>query len=125
MVWTVFQVGLGGALGAMLRFLTVHTVTRFAGPGFPVAILLANVLGSFAMGVVFVWLGRKGMTHLGPFVMTGVLGGFTTFSAFSLDTVTLYERGLFGQMAAYIGLSVTLSIVALVLGVWLAREVWP
>ena len=124
MVWTVLQVGLGGALGAMVRFLTGHAILRVMGHGFPVAILTVNVVGSFAMGVIVVWLGRKGLTHLSPFLMTGVLGGFTTFSAFSLEAVTLYERGLFGQMAAYIGLSVGLSILALVLGLWVAREVW-
>lgn len=124
MIWAVLQVGIGGAIGAMLRFLTGHYVVRLVGSGFPVAVLGVNIVGSFAMGMVVVWLGRKGMTHLTPFWMTGVLGGFTTFSAFSLEAVTLYERGLFGQAMAYVGLSVGLSIAALVLGLWLARGLW-
>jgi CrcB protein len=57
--------------------------------------------------------------------MTGILGGFTTFSAFSLEAYTLFERGQFGAAAAYVLLSVVLSLAALVLGVWLARMVWP
>lgn len=118
------QVGLGGALGAMARFLVGLAVLRLGATGFPVAVLGVNVVGSFVMGLVVVWLGRTGQNAYAPFVMTGILGGFTTFSAFSLEAVTLYERGLVGQAAAYVGLSVTLSIVALGIGLWLGRGIW-
>jgi len=95
----------------------------FGVTGFPLGVLAVNVVGSFLMGVLAVILARKGLTHMNAFLMTGVLGGFTTFSAFSLEAVTLYERGAPGQAAAYVILSVTLSIAALFAGFWLAREV--
>jgi CrcB protein len=124
MFLTVFQVALGGALGASARYLAGVAVMRLVGPGFPVAIMGVNILGSLLMGVFVVWAAERGLTHWAPFVMTGLLGGFTTFSAFSLEAVTLWERGDVGQAAAYVGLSVVLSIGALVLGIWMARSVF-
>jgi CrcB protein len=76
------------------------------------------------MGVFIVAAAHRGLTHLSPLVMTGLLGGFTTFSAFSLEAVTLYERGDVGQAALYVALSVGLSITGLVAGLWLARAVF-
>ena len=67
---------------------------------------------------------HRGLGHLSPFVMTGLLGGFTTFSAFSLETVTLFERGQVGAAALYVALSVGLSLAGLALGVWIARGVF-
>ena len=124
MFLTVLQVAFGGALGASARYLAGVAVLRVAGPGFPLAIMGVNILGSFLMGVFVVWAAQRGLTHWAPFVMTGILGGFTTFSAFSLEAVTLWERGATGQAAAYVALSVVLSIGGLVLGLWLARGVW-
>jgi len=124
MIATVLQVALGGAIGAALRFLTGVGVLRLVGPGFPMAIITVNVVGSFLMGVFVVAAAHRGLTYLAPFVMTGVLGGFTTFSAFSLETVTLLERGQTGQAALYIGLSVILSIAGLMLGLWVARGIF-
>ncbi len=124
MFLTVLQVALGGALGASARFLAGVAVLRLVGPGFPLAVMGVNILGSFLMGVFVVWAAQRGLTHWGPFVMTGLLGGFTTFSAFSLEAVTLWERGAIGQAAAYVGLSVVLSIGSLVMGLWLARSIW-
>ena len=121
MISTVLQVMLGGAIGAALRFGVGVGVFRLTGPGFPVAILLCNVVGSVLMGLFVVYAGQRGLTHLSPFVMTGLLGGFTTFSAFSLETVTLFERGDVGQAILYVALSVGLSIAGLAMGVWLAR----
>ncbi|GAA6174206.1 fluoride efflux transporter CrcB [Sulfitobacter pacificus] len=121
---TMLLVAFGGALGAALRFLSGVAVLRLTGPAeFPVAIIAVNVIGSFLMGVFVVVAAQRGLTHLSPFVMTGILGGFTTFSAFSLETVTLMERGAFGAAAIYVALSVGLSIVALMAGLWLARGV--
>jgi CrcB protein len=94
------------------------------GSGFPVATLIINVLGSFLMGIAFVYVMQREAVHIQPFVMSGVLGGFTTFSAFSLDAFALYERGEVGEAALYVALSVVLSVAGLVLGVWLARSVW-
>lgn len=118
-------VACGGAIGSALRFLSGVAVLRLTGPqDFPLAIMSVNVIGSFLMGVFVVAAAHKGLTHLNPFVMTGVLGGFTTFSAFSLETVTLMERGAIGQAGLYVALSVGLSIVGLMAGLWLARGVF-
>ena len=88
MFTTVLQVALGGAIGAATRYLTGVAVLRaFGVMAFPLGVITVNIVGSFLMGVVVVWFAQRGLTHLGPFVMTGVLGGFTTFSAFSLETV--------------------------------------
>ena len=116
------SVGIGGALGAMARFGVGLAVVRAFGQGFPLGIITVNVLGSFLMGVVVVVAGQRGLTWMPPLLMTGFLGGFTTFSAFSLEAYTLYERGEVGQAALYVGLSVALSIGGLVLGVWMTRS---
>ncbi len=121
MVLTLSQVALGGAIGASLRYLSNVGAMRLFGPGFPYATLFVNILGSFVMGVLVVLLAHKGGMRAAPFLMTGILGGFTTFSAFSLDAFTIYERGQPGLAAAYILGSVALSILALSLGVLLTR----
>jgi len=124
MISSVSLVALGGAIGAALRYLTGISVLRLFGhQDFPVAIITVNVIGSFLMGVFVVAAAHRGLTHFSPFVMTGLLGGFTTFSAFSLETVTLIERGATGQAALYIALSVGLSVGALMLGLMVARGV--
>lgn len=125
MISTISLVALGGAIGAACRYLVGVGMYRVTGASdFPVAILSVNVLGSFLMGVFVVAAAHKGLTHLSPFVMTGVLGGFTTFSAFSLETVTLMERGQIAAAGAYVALSVGLSIVGLMLGLWIARGIF-
>lgn len=122
MVYTFLQVGFGGAIGAMLRFGVGLALVRLIGTtAFPLAILSVNVVGSFLMGICVVWLGLRGMTNLSPLLLTGVLGGFTTFSAFSLEAFTLFERGDPGQAALYVVISVVLSILGLVAGVMLMR----
>lgn len=125
MMTSVVLVALGGALGASLRFLTGVGLLRLLGPTpFPIAVLTVNVIGSLLMGLFVVLAAHKGLTHLSPLVMTGILGGFTTFSAFSLETVTLFERGDTGQAVLYVGLSVGLSVGALALGVVMGRGIW-
>ena len=124
MIMTLFQVALGGAVGAMLRFGAGLAVLRIQGPGMPLGILGVNVLGSFLMGLFAIWSLHRGAEHLNPLVMTGLLGGFTTFSAFSLEAFTLFERGQAGTAALYVLLSVLVSIGAVALGVWIARGVW-
>lgn len=117
----LLQVAIGGAIGASARYVLGLAIVRAVGHGFPVAVMTANVLGSFLMGVFVVLAAHRGLTHLGPLIMTGMLGGFTTFSAFSLEAYTLFERGETGQAALYVGLSVVLSIAGLVIGVLAAR----
>jgi fluoride exporter len=113
MFWTLSQVALGGAIGSILRFATVAAV------GAPWAVALVNVVGSFLMGILFVLLSSR--AHLSPFLMTGVLGGFTTFSAFSLDALKLWQAGQTAQAALYVGASVIFSLLAVALGAALAK----
>lgn len=117
MILTVLQVALGGAIGASLRFSVASLVA------FPLGTLAVNVVGSFLMGLVFVLLAEKGLERWMPFTMAGVLGGFTTFSAFSLDALKLYEAGRIGAAGGYVIASVVLSIMALFLAVMIMRGV--
>jgi len=121
MVATLLQVALGGAIGASARYLTSVAALRLVGPGFPWATLAVNIAGSFLMGVLVVVLAREGGTRAAPFLMTGILGGFTTFSAFSLDALTLYERGQPGAAGLYVLGSVLLALAGIVAGMALAR----
>ncbi|MFY9211749.1 MAG: fluoride efflux transporter CrcB [Aestuariivita sp.] len=124
MFMTVLQVAIGGAIGAALRFLAGVWVLRVFGmQAIPLGVLGINILGSFLMGVFVVFAAQRGLTHLNPLIATGILGGFTTFSAFSLETVDLIERGDIGLAGLYVGLSVVCSVVGLMLGLWLARGV--
>lgn len=125
MFGTLATVALGGAIGASLRYLTNMSVMRLVGPGFPYGTMVANVLGSFLMGVLVVVLARRGGMAYAPFLMTGFLGGFTTFSAFSLDTLTLFERGDVPLAGLYVGMSVFLSLAAIAVGVLVTRAVMP
>lgn len=117
---TLVSVALGGALGASARYVTGLAAARLLGAGFPYGTLAVNLIGSFVMGLAFVLVAQSGAKSA-PFLMTGVLGGFTTFSAFSLDAFQLYERGAFGAAALYVTASVGLSLVALVIGIIVAR----
>lgn len=124
MIQTLLQVALGGALGASARYLTNVAAMRLIGPGFPWATAAVNVAGSFLMGVIVVVLAHRDATRLAPFLMTGLLGGFTTFSAFSLDALTLWERGETALAAIYVAGSVIVSLAAIVAGMSLARGVF-
>lgn len=123
MMGTLFQVALGGALGASGRYLTGVAALRLTGPGFPWGTLAVNVVGAFLMGVLVVALGQLGANRYAPFLMTGLLGGFTTFSAFSLDALTLWERGQPGLAGGYVLASVVLSLAAIVAGLAVARSI--
>lgn len=115
------QVALGGAIGASARYLTGTAMLRLLGPGFPWATFAVNVLGSVLMGILVVALAHGG-NRFAPLLMTGILGGFTTFSAFSLDAYALFERGQTGLAAAYVAGSVGLSILGLIAGIMVARS---
>ncbi|MEM1384230.1 MAG: fluoride efflux transporter CrcB [Pseudomonadota bacterium] len=122
---TVIAVAFGGALGATLRYLVGLASMRLLGPGFPWGTVAVNVLGSFAMGLIAVMLVERfpgAWNRWAPFLLTGILGGFTTFSAFSLDAVFLMERGRLVAAVGYVGLSVVGSVLALALGMWFARS---
>jgi CrcB protein len=124
MFLNLIYVAFGGALGAVMRYLTGLGVVRLVGGSFPMGVISVNIIGSFLMGVFVVLAAKRGLTDLNPLIMTGFLGGFTTFSAFSLEAVTLFERGQTGAGVAYVLISVIGSILALALGVWLARGIW-
>jgi len=123
MFQSILQVALGGAIGSVLRYLTNVGAKQVLGPGYPYGTLIVNIVGSFVMGFLVVFLARRGGNHLAPLLMTGVLGGFTTFSAFSLDTLTIWERGESASAFLYVAASVLLSLAAIVAGLALARGI--
>jgi CrcB protein len=116
-------VAVGGALGACLRYLVGVWTLANLGAGLPFATWSVNILGSFAMGVLIAWLMRleSGGAELRLLLGVGVLGGFTTFSAFSLEVFTMINRNEIGLAAAYAVSSVAGSVLALMAGVWLVR----
>ncbi|MFN0114686.1 MAG: fluoride efflux transporter CrcB [Paracoccaceae bacterium] len=124
MVQTLLQVALGGAIGSLLRYLVNIAAMRTLGSGFPWGTAFVNVAGSFLMGALVVVLAQKDATRLAPFLMTGILGGFTTFSAFSLDAWKLWTEGPPHLAALYVAGSVALSFAALAAGLAAARAVW-
>lgn len=120
---SLIQVALGSAIGASCRYLTNVGAMRLLGAGFPYGTMTVNILGSFLMGVLVVALAHRGGNQFAPLLMTGVLGGFTTFSAFSLDAVNLYQRGDMMLAAFYVFGSVMIGIIALIIGMAIARGV--
>ncbi|WP_336057094.1 fluoride efflux transporter CrcB [Nitratireductor sp. CH_MIT9313-5] len=121
----VLLVFLGGGAGAGLRYLSVLWISRLFGAGFPAGTMVVNVAGSFAMGLLVGYLARRaegvgeGMRLL---LATGFLGGFTTFSAYSLDFAALWERQAVIAALSYAVASVILSLFAVFGGLWLARS---
>jgi CrcB protein len=115
---------LGGGAGAMIRHGINLAVARGLGTAFPSATLLINITGSVAMGMMAAYFAFRGGggQHWRLFLTTGVLGGYTTFSTFSLDAALLYERGEVGLSALYVMSSVVISIAGLFAGLWLVRQ---
>ena len=115
---------IGGGLGAALRHGVNIWVARLIGTAFPYATMIENVTGSLVMGILAAYFAFKGdaSQHLRLFLTTGILGGYTTFSAFSLDVALLYERGEIGMAAIYATGSVLLSIAGLFAGLALVRN---
>jgi CrcB protein len=120
---TLLYIAIGGAIGSVLRYLLMSKSANILGLSFPYSTLIINVIGSCLMGVLVGYM-AKTLPHsndLRAFAAVGVLGGFTTFSAFSLDAVTLLERGELAQASIYVVASVVLSILALFAGIMLIR----
>lgn len=132
---TILLAALGGAIGASLRYIVNQTFVRFGNGAsaidgiavFPWATMTVNVAGGLLMGIVTVVIGEKlgGSPEWRTFLATGILGGFTTFSAFSADMLTLYlsDGALGPRLIAYVFGSVTLAFLALVAGMWITRSV--
>lgn len=119
----LLAVAIGGAVGSIARHYLSTGIYNVTGATFPYGILSVNVMGGLIMGIV-VELGALKLNYspeMRAFLTTGILGGFTTFSAFSLDTALLIERGDWLGTAAYIMASVALSVGALFTGLWLVR----
>ncbi|MFD1703310.1 fluoride efflux transporter CrcB [Methylopila henanensis] len=114
---------LGAGLGGALRHGVNLAALRWTGAGFPVGTLAINVLGSFAIGAVAALFALRSELpqEWRLFLTTGVLGGFTTFSAFSLETAALYERGEAGAALAYVIASVVLSLAGVAAGLAVVR----
>ena len=115
----VLLVFLGGGLGSVLRLFVFHLSRLWLPPSFPYGTLAANVVGGFAAGMIAGMLfarGSGGTDNVSLFLLTGVLGGFTTFSAFSLDAMQLWQRGAATEAGLYVAASVLLSIAAVAVG---------
>lgn len=121
----MLAIAAGGAFGAVGRHLVGAAALRLFGSGFPVGTVTVNIVGSFLMGALIALMAVKfsPSPELRAFLTVGLLGGFTTFSAFSLDAVLLYERGAFAAAAAYVAVSVVCSIGGLFAGLQIVRQV--
>jgi CrcB protein len=117
---------IGGGIGAAIRHGINLGTARLASTDFPVSTMFINISGSLLMGLMAAWFafraGQPGTQNLRLLLTTGVLGGYTTFSTFSLEAALLWERGAPGQAAVYVLGSVALSILGLFLGLWLVRS---
>lgn len=116
----------GGALGAAGRYGVGVWAVRIFGHGYPWGTIIVNIVGCFAMGLIIKLLSSHvgANNELRAFLTTGMLGGFTTFSAFSLDFATMFERNDYGVAALYVTLSVGLSLMAIFLGLFAGRLIW-
>ena len=120
----MMAIAAGGAIGALLRYWTSLAVHSRLGSGFPYGTLMVNVLGSLLMGFLYIWLIERivaGAT-LRAFLLIGVLGAFTTFSTFSMETLNLVEGGQLGKALLNVVVSVTVCMTAAALGVFAARQ---
>jgi CrcB protein len=115
----------GGAVGAVLRYWVSNGVYALSGRSFPYGTLAVNVLGSLVMGFLFVWLLERvtGGVALRAFLLIGLLGAFTTFSTFSVETLSLIESGQLLRAVLNVLLSVALCVSAAGLGILLARQI--
>lgn len=119
-----FWIAAGGALGAMARYWLAGAVFRWAGQPFPYGTLAVNLLGSFAIGVAWVWLIQQqwGSDHHKQILMVGFLGAFTTFSTFSLESIALLQQERWLAFGSYVGLSVVGCLLATAAGIWCSKS---
>ena len=127
MQWgVVATVALGGALGSVMRYLVAGAVQPSWWSGFPFGIFVVNITGGLAMGLITAMAALKLnlSAEMRAFLTTGILGGYTTFSTFSLDSALLLQKGQYGLAAFYVIGSVALSILALFAGLWIIRAIY-
>ena len=122
----IFLVALGGALGSVARYLVSVWSVRLAGPNFPWGTLTVNVVGAFLIGLMVETIARRfdASAEMRLFLVTGILGGFTTWSSFTLDAVALFERGDLGLSALYLGGSLVVYFAAVFAGLALGRALF-
>jgi CrcB protein len=122
----IAAVAVGGAIGSAARYLIAGWVQSAAWAGFPYGIFTVNISGGLIMGILTELMALKWNVSLEmrAFLTTGILGGYTTFSTFSLDSALLIERGAYASAAIYIAGSAIVSIVALFAGLWLIRGIY-
>ncbi len=124
MVRIVAAIALGGAVGSVGRYLMAQAVSTGLGRGFPWGTLFVNILGSFVMGVLFQVFSQHPTREIWRLaLMVGVLGGFTTFSSFSLESLQLFLQGEYRSALLYVAASVSLCLVGTWMGLFLARTV--
>jgi CrcB protein len=113
----------GGAIGAMMRYLLSSHVAQWFGASFPYGTLLVNVTGAFLIGAAFEYFIKflPDAHELKAFIIIGVLGGFTTFSAFSIEVYWLYQKGAFLSAIAYIASSITLGVLGVAAGMFFIK----
>jgi CrcB protein len=121
----ILSIAAGGALGSVLRHFAGKGIMALFGSGFPFGTLFVNIAGSFVMGLFVASFAHFGNPSQATraFLTVGLLGGFTTFSSFSLDAVNLYERGEMASAMLYIALSLVLSLAAIFAGLFLVRSI--
>lgn len=123
-MWKLLLIALGGAVGTSLRYGISVGMARWVGTGFPFGTLAANVLGSFMLGVVMEAAPDRELAGVPAKLVlgTGVMGGFTTYSSFNLETLRLAEQGAWGRAGLYLGATLTVCILAGLGGILLVRS---
>jgi CrcB protein len=120
----ILAVAAGGAIGAVGRFLLGRSMMKLLGPSFPYGTLTVNILGSFLIGLLVAALAAKfaDVPQWQAFLVVGILGGFTTFSTFTLEIGLMLQRNEFTTAAIYTAASLGIGVIALFAGLWLGKS---
>ena len=122
----ILSIAFGGAIGAVSRYMLSSAVQNISGNSFPYGMLLCNILGSMILGILYDSLSKGSLfsDNIKLFIQVGILASFTTFSAFSLESFLMFEKGEYSAAIIFILLSVILSIVGLVSGIYFIRVIF-